>query len=67
VTNIYDEEIARLERDLAVIYKRTKGGLPLTPLEKQRVDSLWARIERLTHTNTLIAAKASKEQTNAAE
>ncbi len=57
MTNTHEEEIARLERDLATIYRRTRGGLPLTPLEKNRVDGLWARIERLEETAARIAAK----------
>lgn len=65
MTEIYEEEIARLERDLATIYRRTRGGLPLTPLEKQAIAGLWARIERLEHTNTLIENKRKKDEGDA--
>lgn len=57
MTEYYTQTLERLHEELAAIYRRSRGGAPLTPTENVTVDGLWARIERIETAAVLIAAR----------
>lgn len=57
MTEYYKQTLERLHEELAAIYRRSRGGVALTPTEMVTVEGLWARIERIDTAAVLIAAR----------